>query len=398
MDEKTEGSLTKVIYGALAFTFVYICINNIRDPWGIIALSGLLLLSITVRNALFYGSDRLRKWGKVTILTDIILIYLLNSIDRSSSGSIYYYVLIADAVLNYPYLFSIMISALTYFAYGIGLYASWESPALLTFIPEILFRSLAFISVTAVMLVVKYEVRQRDKLNETMHELKIKSRQLENTYIKLKRTSEELEEVTILKERNRIAREVHDTVGHTLTTVLMELEASERLVKLMPEEAITKISLAKGQVRKGLNDIRESVRALQAGRELMAFIPALKLLMEETTQHGEVFIDYEISDMPDLSPAQEKALYRALQEGLTNGIRHGKSTAFVFKLKSEKGFINFLLQDNGTGSEKIVKGFGLSAMEERLKELGGILKVSSSPGEGCTINITIPVGKEKLYG
>jgi signal transduction histidine kinase len=228
-----------------------------------------------------------------------------------------------------------------------------------------------------------------------MYALKVKSKQLENTYQKLKETSEDLEELTIVAERNRIAREIHDTVGHTLTTVLLELEAGEKLIIISPETAVEKIRLAKSQVRKGLQDIRESVKTLQSGKELLEFVPSLKLLMEETTKHGDIYIKYDIKELPKLTALQEKALYRALQEGLTNGIRHGNTTAFAFVLNYENGNINFLLQDNGKGTATIAKGFGLAAMEERVKELGGVLMLQSGPEEGFQINIKIPVGKDE---
>jgi signal transduction histidine kinase len=196
--------------------------------------------------------------------------------------------------------------------------------------------------------------------------------------------------MAVLGERNKIAREIHDTVGHTLTTVLIEMEAGVRLIKKNPEIAVEKINLAKSQVRKGLRDMRESVSVLNSGREILGLYSSIKLLLDETAKIGEIIINYEISDIPNLSIAQSKALYRALQEGLTNGIKHGRSTAFVFKLICDNEGVNFLLEDNGSGCERIIPGFGLSAMAQRVKESGGIFNISSERNEGCRINIRIP--------
>jgi signal transduction histidine kinase len=171
------------------------------------------------------------------------------------------------------------------------------------------------------------------------------------------------------------------------------MEAGERLMKIDSELAAEKIKLAKGQVRKGLGDIRESVRTLQEGREILEFGPSIKVLIDETTQHGDVFIKYEIGELPKLTSQQEKAIYRALQEGLTNGIKHGKSTAFIFKLKYDNNCVKFFLEDNGQGKDKIVQGFGLTAMEQRVKEAGGIFFITSKSGEGCCINISIPINE-----
>ncbi|MCX8130488.1 MAG: sensor histidine kinase [Clostridia bacterium] len=396
MDEKTESTLIKVLYASLFVVLIFVTIRNLKDPWLVILFSGLLITSVTIRNAVVYNTSNYSIIGRIMILVDVVLIFFIGLADISGKYSIYYFIIIGDTVLAFSYLFSCSIAVLSYISYGIGNYIYTGYPPAKAFLMEMAFNSLAFIAVTAVMIVVKYEMKQRNLLRITMTELKNKKKQLENTFVKLKKTSEDLEEMTIMKERNRIAREIHDTVGHTLTTVLLEMEAGERLIPVNPGLAAEKIQLAKGQIRKGLNDIRESVRMLQTGREILEFVPSLKLLIDETTKHGEVFIKYDISEIPTLTGKQEKAIYRALQEGLTNGIRHGKSTAFVFILKYENGHIKFFLQDNGTGTDKIVQGFGLTAMEERVKELGGVFSIDSEPGEGCCIAINIPVEGEGL--
>ena len=393
MDGKTENTLTIILYGILAVALAFVVLQNFNDPWMVIFLSGLLIVSITVRNAVFYTSDKLLEFGKLSLIVDIFIVFLINRFDNGSSSQIYYLVLIGDASIAYSYVFSGSIAALSYLVFILERYISLSYPTFLSFLPGIAFNSLSFIATYFIMYIVKYEIRQREKLSTTMYELKIKTKQLEGTYDKLKEASEELEEITILKERNRIAREIHDTVGHTLMTVLLEMEASERLIKLDPDMAVEKIRLAKGQVRKGLSDIRESISTLKAGKEIIDFIPSIKLLIDETTQHGNIFIKSELANLPKLNAQQEKVLFRALQEGLTNGIKHGKSTAFVFKLTYEKGFVKFLLQDNGEGTDKIVQGFGLAAMEQRVKEAGGISNISSKYGEGCCIKISIPVGE-----
>lgn len=391
MDQKSDSTFTYILYFSSAVIFLFTFIQNAKDPWLVLVISGLIIGSVTIRRAIIYPSERYSYIGKLTILMDIILVFLVTQVDAGNSSRVFFYLLIADCTVSYSALYSGFITLLCFMAYHLSQYIRADFPDISSFLPNIGLNPLSFIGVFAIMFVVKYEMGQRNKLSETMYELKVKTKQLENTYLKLKETSEELEELTIVAERNRIAREIHDTVGHTLTTVLLELEAGERLINIDKETAVDKIRLAKEQVRRGLQDIRESVKTLQSGKELMEFVPSLKLLIDETTKHGDIHIKYNIKELPKLTPMQEKAIYRALQEGLTNGIRHGSSTAFVFLLEYVNGEIHFLLQDNGIGTETIVKGFGLSAMEARVKELGGVLQVQSTPGEGFQTNITIPI-------
>lgn len=401
LDGKTENKLTKILYGSFAVTLVFVLLQNITHPWPILFLSGLLALSVTFRHVLVYFQDRLQRLGYLTFLLDILVVFFIGRFDSSDSWQIYYFILIGDAAITCSWIFTGSVAVFCYTGFILEKFLRAGQPPLTGFLPGMASHALGFIAVLAIMSVVRYEITQREKLKRTMFELKLKTKQLEDTYAKLRETSDDLEEMTILKERNRIAREIHDTVGHTLTTVLMELEAGERLVTRDPELAVEKLRLAKGQVRKGLADIRESVGMLGSGREILGLADSMRLLIEETTRHGEVFINSEITGLPQLTGQQEKALYRALQEGLTNGIRHGHSTAFVFKLKYEGGNVRFLLQDNGTGSDRIVRGFGLTAMEQRVKEAGGIFAIRSRYGEGCCIQITIPVdkgGKSNMAG
>lgn len=398
MDQKAEGMLTRVLYLAYSLVFIFTLIQNFSSPWPIVFLSGILLCSITIRNAIMYQVDKYINIGRLTLVLDIAIVSVLLNFDKSQTSMIYYLILIGDASIYYSYSFSLGYTLLCYISYIIVKFLDGSAYTLNSLLPGIFINSISFISVFLIMNLVKYEIKQRKKLSETMFELKIKSKQLQSAYIKLKKTSEELEELTITKERNRIAREIHDTVGHTLTTVLLEMELCERLLKPEPQQALERLQLAKGQVRKGLKDIRESVRTLQSGRELLDFGTSLRLLIEETTKHGNIYIKYEIAELPTLKESYENVIYRALQEGLTNGIKHGKSTAFVFILDYDKDKITFSLQDNGVGTDNINPSFGLGAMEERVKEVGGTLSLSSTPGEGFNINISIPVRKEAING
>nr|MBP7176947.1 sensor histidine kinase [Thermoclostridium sp.] len=271
-------------------------------------------------------------------------------------------------------------------------------PPLVGNLPVLFNRLLIFITVYVMIRLIKLEMLQGKQLRETLFQLKTKTKQSGDMYSKLKKTTMQLEEMTALKERNRISREIHDTVGHTLTTVLIELEAGQRLIPVNPEEATERLELAKGQVRQGLDSIRQSVRMLGKGQEIKALTHSLMLLIEETMKHGNVFIKYDIAPLPPLSAEVENILYRALAEGLTNGMKHGESTAFVFQLKTQSGKVCFFLEDNGKGTDEILFGYGLTAMKDGVEEAGGAFHVSSACGEGFTTRFEIPLNKGETDG
>jgi signal transduction histidine kinase len=396
-DEKTEITITRLLYVILLIGIVLVIAKNPGKCWLLLFLASLLVTSITVRRAIIYDSSRYLNLGKFNFILDLLLIFTIEYNDKSFLAYIFYLVLIIDASLTYSAAFTGGITFISFILHGVEKNIYFLQPGFNAIISQLLIDLLVFLGTYILMIFIRYQIQQKEHLRQVMIELKIKTKELEKTNQKLKEASMELEDMTVLRERNRIAREIHDTVGHALTTVLLELEAGERLIPIEPAEAVIKVKSAKSQIRKGLNDIRSSVETLNSGNEMLDFIASMKLLMHETMLHGNVYIRYQIDEMPKLGLKQEKALYRALQEGITNGIRHGKSTAFVFNLKRTEKWIEFFLQDNGTGAEYIVPGFGLTTMEERIKELGGIFSIDSKPGEGCLIRISLPLQEVPGY-
>jgi signal transduction histidine kinase len=394
-DEKTEIAITRLLYLIIFIGGVLVIVKNTRNHWLLAFLIGLLITSITVRRAIIYESADYLYLGKFNFLFDLTLAFAINHFDHSSIAYIFYMVLIIDAALTYSTAFTGMMTLTGFVLQGAECYPHLKQTNFNSLLSRLLIDVLIFAGIYLWMTVIRYQIQQKEQLRQVMYKLQIKTKELENTNQKLKETTMELEDLTVLRERNRIAREIHDTVGHTLTTVLLELEAGKRLIPLDPATAAVKVNLAKTQVRKGLNDLRKSVETLKSGDEMLDLIPAVKLLIHETMLHGDIHIKYTISNLPPLPLLQKKTLFRALQEGLTNGIRHGKSTAFVFNLECNGKLIEFFLQDNGTGAEQIVPGFGLSTMNERVKELGGIFSIHTKPGEGCLIRVSLPL-KEDL--
>jgi signal transduction histidine kinase len=158
------------------------------------------------------------------------------------------------------------------------------------------------------------------------------------------------------------------------------------------------IDRTKENILSGLDDVRTSVHLLRENIPGHQFIPELIGLIEETKKQTNVEITYEIdTTMPDMSPMIEITIFRALQEGLTNGIRHGSSTYFQFSLIHHAEYIRFTLSDNGKPPFQIVHGFGLNSMRERVEDVGGELSISNKDfTSGVTLEITIPFQTKKI--
>ncbi len=229
--------------------------------------------------------------------------------------------------------------------------------------------------------------RQFIRLDRALKELDKSKKELEKAY-------EAVAEVTVLEERQRIAKEIHDTAGHSLTTVIMQTELAKRIVEENPKEAKAKIVAASLQAKHALEELRNSVHLLSGIKEGQTLKDLLTQIIQESTDGTDIIIRSEIEDL-QASEAKRRFLCNTLKEGISNGLRHGMATAFWFELKQEGERMEFLLSDNGKGVElaSLKKGFGLTTMADRAKSLGGEMHLHSEEEEGFEIKLTLPIDK-----
>lgn len=263
-----------------------------------------------------------------------------------------------------------------------------SSSMILYMLITLLVYSIVFI----IFLLVHDLLEQNEIIRHSLKDLTVRNIEMDNLNHSLKEAYSRVEIITTLRERNKIAAEIHDTVGHTLTTVLVELEAAKRLMGRDPDKAKEKLNLAQGQVRKGLNDIRGSVRILEKGEDILDFYNSLDALIQDTEKHSEVVVHKDMDRSITIPEELRNIIFSALMEGMSNGIRHGRCSEFFFCLKQVDENLRFLLRDNGAGSAVISPGFGLRAMKVRVEDFGGELRADSSTGEGFELELTLPLG------
>ncbi|MEO1388205.1 MAG: sensor histidine kinase [Cyanobacteria bacterium J06634_6] len=204
----------------------------------------------------------------------------------------------------------------------------------------------------------------------------------------------QVEEIATLKERTRVAREIHDALGHSLTALGLNLSAAIGLWAQAPQEAKSLVSQAQSLSQSALTDVRQAIAMLRA--EAIASKPLGQLLRDLVTElqrntnlqpHGSVQIDH------DLSEAQKTAVYRIVQEGLTNIAKHAQATKVTVEVQTAEKTLTIVIRDNGRGFNRsqTTSGFGLRGMEERVLALEGTLVVDTAPDEGCCIFIQLPL-------
>lgn len=390
MDKNTEKTIWIILY--FSFTLIFLLLLYLSNENRVIIgfLSSLLIISVSLRLSVLYPNPSKKYIGKFLIFVDLTVVYLIFATDMSGISILYTIILIMDSIFFHSYTFSFLIIVLGYLSFIIY---KISTPSLYPNLGHISLSSiialLGFVFLSSILYFLKEQIIQRSKLSNSMNEVEEKNIKLEKAYSKLKEHSEALEEMAALKERNRISRELHDTVGHTLTTVLVEIEAGKRLLVKDKPGGLDKITLAQEQVRKGLKDIRSSVTMMKEGKDLIEFIPSLKLILEDTKLHTDVKIHYDISLDRNISKTYEKIIYNSLLEGITNGIKHGDAKEFIFKLYDGDENIFFYLEDKGLGSEDIILGFGLTNMKESVESVNGEFNLKYLKEKGFIIEFVL---------
>lgn len=207
-----------------------------------------------------------------------------------------------------------------------------------------------------------------------------------------------IEDQATLQERNRIAREIHDALGHTLTAQSIQLENA--LLFLPPNAEKTKSFLRESQQlgARALQEVRRSIATLRSnplqGRSLQSAIATAITEFQSTTG---IKTTYTLQSQP-ISTEISTALYRILQESLTNISKHSAATQVNVDLQQRCDTVHLQITDNGQGfdPERNTTGFGLQGMRERTATLRGKFLLSSQLGRGCCITISIPLPKPVL--
>jgi signal transduction histidine kinase len=215
-----------------------------------------------------------------------------------------------------------------------------------------------------------------------------------------------LEELTISRERNRLARELHDTLAHSLSAVAVELEAVRSLWQVNPRQAQSMLDEADQTVRNGLTEARRALQALRASPlEECGLILALRDLAETAAERCGADLELNLPEQmaDDLSPVVEQGVYRIAQEALENIVRHAEARSIAIRLDRPSQDDNRLvltIQDDGRGigedtpqepDAESQARLGIRGMKERADMIGGQLQITDVDGGGTIVHLAVPL-------
>ncbi|MDT8718903.1 sensor histidine kinase [Clostridium sp. 19966] len=330
------------------------------------------------------------KWFITSVIIEAILIAILSWI-FDSFIFVCAYVTIVDIFLFLETKPGIILSVCVYLSMFPSCFTLEHSSsikeALQNYIMDVV--SISFFAVCAYIL--KREKELKYTLQSLNEELRLSKEELEAANKKLSDYASKVEEISILNERNRLAGEIHDNIGHRLTGLIMEMDICSKLLEKDISKTKAELSKASDLARDTLAEVRKSVKKIMpSSSDETSGINSMKELIKNFEKNTRILVKFNVSESRyKLSPTVEVTLYRAIQEALTNSAKHGDVTDIAIDLVFKNKKVYLSIADNGKGCCSLIKGVGLKSMEERINMLGGTIAFKNV--NGFIIHIEIPV-------
>ena len=334
-------------------------------------------------------------YSRISIVAELVLLLAIALVDKTGAFILFCFVTLSEATISFQVKFSGTVLFVISIIVGAHIYKANEIRNVINFIHQFLSYAAVSLSFTFVMsYLVRKQITERERIQKINGEL-------EEAYRKLMESESKNKQLSIEKERTRMAREIHDTLGHTLTAIIVQTEACRRLMEANAGNAADELLKAQELAREGLNDVRRSIKALRpSALESGTVFDALHSLTDEINKTTFVKINIstnlneeEAAKRLEQLPGATVAIYRVVQESITNAIRHGKAEAINICFTFGDGGLELYIQDVGVGCTAFKKGFGLTGITERISSIGGFVEFAGIKDRGFKTYVTIPLGR-----
>lgn len=367
----------------IGIDIIYKCKDNINNLMIFLSLFLIIVINDHLRMNLFYKSEKKYYISMfISIIISSILVYKVGGY-----SSIFMIIIVYELILStegkISKLFIVTEISLILILPIIRI-ESFEQLMSLAFWKENIFDFLmSYIGLLFYALILftyktlKKEKRKVDNLNK----------ELELSYNKLKEQSEKIEELTITKERNRVAGEIHDNLGHSLIALNMNLDVAEKIID--KDTSKTKELIKKSQIltKESMENLRKAVYALKE-ESPTTLQRSIERIIDNIESTGKVKIKLNIDERAeDLLPEYKDIIYSSIKEALTNSIKHGKADEVNIEIILEKDEARVNIKDNGLGCNSLVKGNGFLGIEDKVSKFGGIVNYISEENKGFKVEL-----------
>ena len=381
------GVISTVVY----FSLISRCQTQfISVETGVLFIAIMALVGLEQWERSRYGGVVPIRPAVILLLVRMALVHAVVMVDCSSYAAFLY------PLIPFSAYFSLGSRISNVLSLGYVAWYFWQYRPLAVSGAGSLFDMMIFAVLMLFMLVLA-RVIDSDERNQRNLELLLAD--LEASNVKLQLYAEQVAELAATEERNRLARDIHDSLGHRLTIVNIQLEKALAYKERNPDEAEQALLDAKQAASGALRDVRRSVRSLRDTEDGFSLQAALEELVAGMG-NGRFSIQYQFSgEEESYSRPVLMALYRSAQEGLTNIQKHAQATAVKLAVYLEEAEGKLILQDDGRGFDATIldelaidqyHSFGLQGIQERLELVRGQMQVLSRPGQGTILQITVP--------
>lgn len=385
---KLLSILKYITYFLISINIIYTGNYNAENALLLLSLMLLFIINTQIRNYYLKNNTTLLM---LSLSLDIMLISFLY-LKFQGFIFIYYFITILDASMilsskNSYFMMSLIYGSLVMLSLRPMYYSLQNTTAINVFINTII-----VVIFGALGRSVAEEQKRKKEAQELYDKLRISESQLKDAYERLEEYSETIEELTLLRERNRISRELHDSVGHTLSTIIIQLQALPHMMHKDAEKTIKMVDKLIDFSKNGMENVRRTIKELKpTDFDKYQGIFSIKELIFNYEKLTHIKINFiTFNEAIELNSDESFVLYRIIQEALNNASKHSKASNINLSLQGDDKNIRLYIKDDGIGAHSLSQGFGLSNMEERVKKLGGTIEFNTGTSKGFEIIANIP--------
>lgn len=325
----------------------------------------LFLLNVQIRRINFKN-----KGAIFSLLLDMLLIYLMFSSLHGLTYIMIFITIIDGIIYAEKYVNAILLMTgvlLLYFSNSLG--------------TEYYFiNTLVYLCTVLFMINSKNMSKKISEVEYLYDDIRRYSYELEKAKKQIEEYSNKVQYLTQMEERNRLSEEIHDTIGHRLTALLIQTEAGVRVLDADKEKGKELLKASIENLRESIDELRNTVRRIKP-KEYKNIIFQIQDMLDKFKKSTGINITFETKgDIKKIYPGTEIVLYKNAQEAITNSVRHGKVKNINVAIFYKDNEVSMKIKDDGVGCENVKKGMGITGMEERLKLVSGRLNIYQDNG------------------
>ena len=385
MSKQAAVGLAIARYGLYLTLFASHAVGQRVLPQDRLILLAVVLLALAAVGYILTEHCRSQRLALALMGLEIGLIFAIGLLTGGGWFRILYFVVVGEAFFFATAPRAITVALAAYVTMGANFALSTPPVSVSELAEDMLFMLTGFVFFGAASHLAVEQMKARKR---TEHLL----REVEDAHTRLQAYAVEVETLSVARERQRLAQEVHDSVAHVLTGLLVQLQAIRRLLQTNPGTVATSLVAMEDAARRGLDEVRRAVRAMRPEHlEAVGGIEAMRRLCDQFSERTGIRVNFVTEEKLQLTPAQEVLLYRTLQECLTNAARHGRASTIWAHLRAEHTGAQLRVRDDGVGARDVQPGMGIGGMQERARATGGHFSYITTPGEGFEAVLELPV-------